>query len=143
MFFISAIKRAAAVTLVALSFSAVSAPAYANSNISGSISIGIQGSTPEEKQAIANGLFLYALFQGLQGDEAALRQLGNGNTAGFLQNGTGNFGIIEQHGDDHTGTLNQQGNGNAFGLFQFGQGTEGHVTQQGNGEGGLLFQFGF
>ena len=143
MFFISALKRAAVASLVALSFSALSAPAYANSSLSGSISVGIQGSTPEEKQAISNGLFLYALFQGLQGDDAVLRQLGNGNAAGFLQGGAGNFGIIEQHGDDHTGTLNQQGNGNAVGLFQFGEGTEGHVTQEGNGEGGLLFQFGF
>ena len=143
MFFISALKRAAVASLVALSFSAVSSPAFANSSISGSISIGIQGSTPEEKEAISNGLFLYALFQGLQGDPAILRQLGNGNAAGLMQGGSGNFGIVEQHGDDHTGTLNQQGHGNAFGLFQFGEGTEGHVTQQGNGEGGLLFQFGF
>ena len=137
------LKTLAVAVISTLSIGAVSNTAVADANFSGSISIGINGTTPEENEAISTGLFLYALMQGLNGDEAILQQLGNGNAAGILQGGTGNFGILEQHGDGHTGTLNQSGNGNAFGLFQFGEGTEGHVTQSGNGQSGLLFQFGF
>ena len=118
------LKTLAVAAISALSIGAVSNTAVADSNISGSISIGINGTTPEENEAISTGLFLYALMQGLNGDEAILKQLGNGNAAGIMQGGAGNLGIVEQHGDGHTGTLNQAGNGNAFGLFQFGEGTE-------------------
>jgi hypothetical protein len=137
------LKIAVAAAVASLSLAGMNTAAQADAQLSGQLSIGIQGSNAEENAAIANGLFLYALFQGLNGDTAMLQQLGNGNAASLSQGGFGNFGIVEQNGDGHTASLDQSGNQNAFGLFQFGEGTTGHVSQSGNGQSGLLFQFGF
>ncbi|MAH87194.1 MAG: curlin [Kiloniella sp.] len=137
------LKVVAVAAIASFSAAGMNGVAYADAQLSGQLSIGIQGSNPDENAAIANGLFLYALFQGLSGDTAVLQQLGNGNTASMTQGGFGNFGIVEQKGDGHTASLDQSGNQNAFGLFQFGEGTTGYVSQGGSGQSGLLFQFGF
>jgi hypothetical protein len=142
-FSLKTLKIAGVAAVASLSLAGMSSAAQADAQLSGQLSIGIQGSNAEENAAIANGLFLYALFQGLNGDAAMLQQLGNGNAASLSQGGFGNFGIVEQNGDGHTASLDQSGNQNAFGLFQFGEGTTGQVSQSGNGQSGLLFQFGF
>ena len=129
------LKTIAASAVIAMA--ALAAPAQAG----GSISIGIEPTSQEQADAMRAGLQIYSLVKGAQSG-GLIEQLGNGNSAGLAQLGSGNVGVVHQDGDGHNGTITQNGNGNSHGLFQFGKNTNGHVTQHG-GDSGLTFQFGW
>ena len=116
---------------------ALTAPALAG----GSISFGYAPTDHDEAQALATGMQLYSLFNGLK--NGSIQQNGFGNMAGVAQNGSGNTGIIVQDGNGHNGTIEQNGNNNACGLFQFGENTDGHCIQNGDGQAAATVQFGW
>lgn len=107
----------------------------------GSISINLEPKNAKQEQAMRAGLTIYAIVNAVE--NGSIKQLGNGNSAGLAQLGSGNLGIIHQEGDNHNGTLVQDGNGNACGLFQFGKGTNADVVQSGNGKTCATFAFGW
>ncbi|MFD1251551.1 hypothetical protein DEVEQU_03602 [Devosia equisanguinis] len=116
-----------------------SAPAMA----AGQISIGFTPSDPEQAQALGMGLKMFSLVKGMSATGANAYQNGNGNSAGFNQNGSGNHGVIFQDGNGHNGTISQNGNNNTCGLFQFGQATNAQCMQNGNDQTGITTVFGF
>lgn len=115
----------------------MTAPAAAG----GSVSISVAPTNARQEQAMRAGLGIYALYNGIK--NGGIRQKGFNNSAGLLQNGSGNLGVVHQRGNGHNGTLQQNGNGNSHGLFQFGSNTNGHIAQTGNGGTGATFQFGW
>lgn len=126
---------AAAVTALVIGIS----PAMAG----GQIAIGFSPSDPDQAQALGLGLRMFSLVQGMSANGANAYQNGNGNTAGFNQNGSNNSGLIFQDGNGHNGTISQNGNNNTCGLFQFGQATDAQCMQNGNGQSGITTVFGF
>jgi hypothetical protein len=130
------LKKIAIATVTAATLA--TAPALAG----GSISVDIKPTNQEQADAMRAGLQIYSIVKGVE-DGSLIEQLGNGNSAGLAQIGSGNVGVIHQEGNGHNGTIQQNGNGNSHGLFQFGENTDGHVVQNGDGQSGLTFQFGF
>lgn len=108
----------------------------------GSLSVSYNPTNAHDARALATGLRLYALFEGVK-NGGRISQDGANNEAGLAQHGSGNLGVVHQKGDGHSGTLRQAGNDNTYGLFQFGRNTDGHVTQTGDGQAGATFQFGW
>jgi minor curlin subunit len=127
----------ASLVVLSIGSAGMTAPAAAG----GSVSISVAPSNAKLEKAMRTGLSLYALYNGIR--NGGIRQKGSNNSAGLLQNGSGNLGIVHQQGDGHDGTLQQDGNGNSHGLFQFGRNTSGHIAQNGNGGTGATFQFGW
>lgn len=128
---------ATALTALVIGTAGLAAPAHAG----GTFSISVQPRNADEARAMRAGLGIYSIVNAVQ--NGGIRQIGNGNSAGLGQNGSGNFGVVHQQGNGHNGTLTQNGDGNSYGLFQFGRNTSGHVAQNGNGGTGATFQFGW
>lgn len=126
---------ATAATLVLMGI----APAFAG----GQIAIGFSPNDPDQAQALGMGLKMFSIVQGMSANGANAHQNGNGNAAGFNQNGANNHGVIFQDGNGHNGTISQNGNNNSCGLFQFGQATNAQCMQNGNGQSGITTVFGF
>ncbi len=131
--------RTIATALTAAMLGLSAAPAMAG----GQIAIGFSPSDPDQAQALGTGLKIFSLFQGMSATRANAYQNGNGNGAGFNQNGSGNHGVIFQDGNGHNGTISQNGNNNSCGLFQFGQATNAQCVQNGNNQSGITTVFGF
>jgi minor curlin subunit len=95
----------------------------------------------EEAQMLQAGLALYSLHRHLESG-GNVRQWGEDNYAALVQQGGGNWGLIEQDGDGHSATLTQTGGGNAHAIFQGGTGATAGVTQTG-GQAGITVQYGW
>jgi hypothetical protein len=133
--FTRTIAAAVTATLVGLS----AAPVMAG----GQIAIGFSPADPDQAQALGMGLKMFSLVQGLSTSGANGYQNGNGNSAGFNQNGSGNHGLIWQEGNGHNGSVSQNGNNNSCGLFQFGEATDAQCVQNGDNQSGITTVFGF
>ncbi len=130
---------AAALAAAVIGVAGLSAPAMAG----GQVSVSFTPSDPDQQQALGMGLQMFSLFQGLSATGANAYQNGNGNAAGFNQNGSGNHGLVFQEGNGHEGTISQNGNGNNCGLFQFGENTDAECVQNGDGQSSVTTVFGF
>jgi minor curlin subunit len=127
----------ASLVAATIASAALVTPAHAG----GSISINLEPKNAKQENAMRAGLTIYAIVNAVE--NGSIKQIGNGNSAGLGQLGSGNLGIIHQEGDNHNGTLVQNGDGNACGLFQFGKGTNADVVQNGNGKTCATFAFGW
>ena len=127
----------ASLVAVTMATTALTVPAAAG----GSISFTVKPKNQDEENALKAGLAIYGIVNAVKG--GSIKQLGNGNSAGLAQLGSGNFGVVHQEGNGHNGSLTQNGNNNSWGIFQFGKGTDAHVTQNGNGGTGATFAFGW
>ena len=103
------------------------------------ISLYLTPRNAQQAQVLRLGLALYAIDRGLRSG-ATIDQIGQGNAAGILQGGEGNFGLIRQRGGDHLATLEQPGTTGAYAIFQSGKGTTAHVRDGGTG---VLLQYGW
>ena len=104
------------------------------------ISLSLTPRTAREADALRLGLALYAIHREIQGG-AHIDQIGQGNAAGILQDGSGSFGLIRQRGRDHSATLDQRSQpGGAYAIIQSGKGTTAHLDNPGTG---ILLQYGW
>lgn len=109
----------------------------------GAFSIHLTPRSADEARALNLGLALFSVHQGLQQNQAEVRQNGRNNAAGVAQRGWGSNAVIHQEGNNHSGIIEQNGAGHAYGLFQFGNNARHHAVQNGRNQSGLTLQWGW